>query len=65
MSSAVFAILIRACMAIKEGEGGGVVYLCFCLFCVEKTEGTLFMFFKDRNSKNFLIGMHSIKVILI
>lgn len=69
MSSAVFAILIRACMAIKEGEWGlgwGVgVYICFCLFCVEKAEGTLFICFKDRNSKNFLIGIHSVKVILV
>lgn len=65
MSSAVFAILKRACMAFREGDwelGGGGGMLLHDL-CVEKAEGTLSMFFKDR--KKFLIGIHSVKVIFV
>lgn len=67
MSSAVFAILKRACMAFRDGDwecvgGGGGIMLLHDL-CVEKAEGTLSMFFKDR--KKFLIGIHSVKVIFV
>lgn len=64
MSSAVFAILKRACMAFRDGDwecGGGIMLLHD--LCVEKAEGTLSMFFKDR--KKFLIGIHSVKVIFV
>lgn len=64
MSSAVFAILKRACMAFRDGDwecGGGKMLLRD--LCVEKAEGTLSMFFKDR--KKFLIGIHSVKVIFV
>lgn len=73
MSSAVFAILKRACMAFREGdwEWGGIMLLH--VLCVEKAEGTLFMFLKDRKKfliginsvKKFLIGIHSVKVIFV
>lgn len=52
--------------------GGGGVMLLHVL-CVEKAEGTLFMFLKDRKKfliginsvKKFLIGIHSVKVIFV
>lgn len=66
MSSAVFAILKRACMAFRDGDwecGGGWGIMLLHALCVEKAEGTLSMFFKDR--KKFLIGIHSVKVIFV
>lgn len=48
-------------MGIGNVGGGGIMLLHD--LCVEKAEGTLSMFFKDR--KKFLIGIHSVKVIFV